>query len=188
VKKSLLLLLSLASCGYQWQTSERPTVSIPFIAGDDDGSLITEITHTLASSGLMRIVSQGGAYMLKVTIKDNANEIIGYRIDPQKVNQEVIEQLLATEGRKTTTLEFSLLQNNEIALGPYKVQASSEYDYVDQDSLPDLVFTTPDGSTQVSLPFSLGQLESMEAAQEAATRPLYTRLAQKIADVLSLNL
>ncbi len=83
------------------------------------------------------------------------------------------------------TIQASLFQGDEIAYGPYEITTEAEYDYVDGDSIQDLTFTNPSGQFVTVLPFSLGQLESVESAQEAAGRPLYSRLAQKIVDAIS---
>jgi hypothetical protein len=48
-----------------------------------------------------------------------------------------------------------------------------------------LTFINPAGTLVTVLPFSLGQLESVESAQEAAARPLYSRIAQKVVDAIS---
>ncbi len=72
--------------------------------------------------------------------------------------------------------------SDQIAYGPYAITASSDYDYIDGDSIQDLTFVDTQGVFTTVLPFSLGQLEPVESAQEAATQPLYRRLAQKIVD------
>ena len=56
------------------------------------------------------------------------------------------------------------------------------YDYVDRDSLKDLILDNTDLSysspvQQTVLVFSLGQLEPQEAALEAAAKPLYRKLS-----------
>lgn len=189
--KSFLLssLFLLGSCGYRWEPNypqaTRPSISIPFIAGDEEGTLTTEITHSLASSGIADVVSKGGDYRLQINIVNSGIDITGFRIDPQKIRGEVKHNLLACEGRKTLKIEASLYRGEELAYGPYKIYAAADYDYVDGDSIQDLTFVNPAGETVIVLPFSLGQLESSEAAQEAATRPLYARVAQKIVDAIS---
>lgn len=189
---SLLGALSLlSSCGYRWQPEYpygiRPTVTVPFVVGDEDGMLTAEIIRTLSASGLVDVRSFGGDYQLQVCIAGGGSENIGYRIDPQKVDGKVKKNLLACEGRRTMTITASLYQGDELAYGPYPITCDAEYDYVDGDSIQDLTFVKPSGKVVTVLPFSLGQLESVESAQEAATKPLYTRLAQKIVDAISLE-
>ncbi len=184
MKKSNLfsLLLSLSSCSYQWQPVERPAICVPFIQGDDDGTFTVEVMQSLASSGIK--VSANAHHRLEITLKGQTHENIGYRRDPQKVDGKVRKNLLAVEGRKTLSLEMALYQGEEKVFGPYLIEADVDYDYVDGDSLQDLTFTNSAGELVTVLPFSLGQLESIESAQEAANKPLYTRLAQKIVDAI----
>ena len=187
---NLLLSYSLLSgCAYRWQPEypqgARPTVTVPFAIGDEDGMLTAEIIGSLSASGLADVLSFGGDYQLQVTIIGEEGEKIGFRVDPQKVDGKVRKNLLASEGRRAMTLEAVLLYGGEVAYGPYRVTADAEYDYVDGDSIQDLTFTDPAGTLVTVLPFSLGQLESVESAQQAATKPLYRKLAQKIVDAIS---
>ncbi len=96
------------------------------------------------------------------------------------------KNLLASERRKTVTVQAALYesQSNEIVSGPFRIEAAVDFDYVDGDSIQDLVFVGPNGISQVVLPFSLGQLESSEAAEEAAMRPLNVQIATKIVDAI----
>jgi hypothetical protein len=165
--------------------AHRPTVTVPFVLGDEDGTLTAEIIRTLASSGLVDIVSFGGDYQLRAAVLGGSNESIGFREDRQKIDGKKRRSLLACEGRRTTTMEVSLMEGEKVICGPYQISGDAEYDYVDGDSIQDLTFTNPKGEFVTVLPFSLGQLESAEAAQEASGRPLYARLAQKITDAIS---
>jgi hypothetical protein len=187
---SLLLSSSLLTgCGYRWQPDfpdcTRPTLTVPFVRGDEDGTLTAEIIYSLSSSGLVNVCSKGGEYDLQVSVLGDTNEKIGFRVDPQKVDGEVRKNLLCSEERRVMTLEILLLKGTEVAYGPYQLSMGVDYDYVDGDSIQDLTFINPAGTVVTVLPFSLGQLESVESANQAATKPLYRRLAQKIVDVIS---
>ncbi len=189
-----LLLSSLilcTGCGYHWsaETLEgRPIrVTVPFISGDEQGILTSEIISALSSSGLVRISSTMPEYRLHVAILKQNNETIGFRRDLQKVRDGLHKNLLACEGRRVLETEVVLRQvdTGAVAWGPYRLSSDADYDYVDGDSIQDLTFTAPDGTPMIVLPFSLGQLESVESAQEAATQLLYRRLAKKIVDAFS---
>lgn len=187
---NLLALLSLlTACGYRWQPEYphaiRPSVTIPFIAGDEEGLLTTEIVSALSASGLVDVVSFGGDYQLNISILNSSTENIGYRVDPQKVDGKIRKNLLASEGRRTMTIEATLCKGDQISYGPYLIAADAEYDYVDGDSIQDLTFVNPAGTLVTVLPFSLGQLEPVESAQAAACKPLFNHLAQKIVDAIS---
>lgn len=182
------LEIFLTACSYQWQPDFpeglRPTVSIPFIQGDEDGTFTTEVIQAVSRSGLADVRSQG-EYTLKISIVGEGTEQIGYRIDPQKVKGKVRKNLLACEGRRSMIIDVGVYSGEKQVQGPYRLSAFAEYDYVDGDSIQDLTFVDPAGVVQTVLPFSLGQLESAEMAAWAATQPLYRRLAQKVVDTIS---
>lgn len=188
---SILLFILSCGCGYRWQPDYpegiRPRFTVPFVAGDESGCLTAEIARALSSSGSIDVVSSGGDYELQVSILNHGVENIGYREDPQKVDGKVRKNLLGCEGRKTLTLQAVVYRGTEAVYGPYQISSEAEYDYVDGDSIQDLTFVSPEGTVVTVLPFSLGQLESIEAAQEAATHPLYRRIAQKVVDAISSN-
>jgi len=185
-----LFCLVLAACGYRWQPEypdgQRPTLAVPFVIGDAEGNLTAELVRALSRSGLADIKNGTAHYRLEVKIQNGSIETVGYRRDRQIIKGESKKNLLASEGRRSMTVEAVLYhgKTDEVAYGPYVISADADYDYVDGDSLQDLAFTGSGGGQIIVLPFSLGQLESNEAAQEAAARPLYIQLAQKIVDVI----
>jgi hypothetical protein len=186
---SLFLLLS--GCGYRWHydypEGTRPTLMVPFIAGDEEALLTMEIISYVDASGIVDIVPKRGDYRLEVKLLGGANSQIGYRRDPQQINGQTKKNLLASEGRRTMSVEARLYRGSteELAFGPYSLTADADYDYVDGDSFRDLTFISSSGVLVEVLPFSLGQLESIESAQEAVQRALYRRISQKIVDVIS---
>lgn len=181
----------LTACAYRWQPEfpevARPTVTVPYVEGDEEGLLTAEIIEALSSSGIVDVLHERGDYRLQIAIVASSNETVGYRRDPQKVDGKVKKNLLACEGRRGIFVEATLYKSStdEIAFGPYRIATDSDYDYVDGDSVQDLTFVGSKGALITVLPFSLGQLESVESAQEAALKPLYRRLAQKIVDAIA---
>ena len=123
-------------------------------------------------------------YRIQAAIVQAENQTVGYRRDRQKVSGESKKNLIASEGRKVLVVEASLYEKEELIYGPVRIEADAVYDYVDGDSIQDLTFINPKGDLIVALPFSLGQLEPVDAAEEAAMRPLNARMARKIIDVL----
>lgn len=187
----LLMLFSLTGCGYRWHydypEGVRPTVNVPLIYKDEDAGLTSEIISCLNSSGVIQVVPRNGDYRMDVKIVSQHHDQIGYRRDPQIIRGQVTSNLVASEERQTLEVTVTLFhrQTEEIAYGPYSLSASADYDYVDGDSYEDLTFTKPNQVRVEVLPFSLGQLESVEAAREAASSPLFRQLAKKIVDVIS---
>jgi hypothetical protein len=160
-------------------------LSIPFVEGDEDGTLTTEIIAAVSASGLADVRSYGGEYSLQVCLVGEETDKIGFRVDPQKVDGKVRKNLLTVEGRRTMTIEASICSKGEIVHGPYRISADADYDYLDGDSIQDLTFINSNGELVTVLPFSLGQLEPQESAALASTRSLYRKLAQKVVDAIS---
>ncbi len=181
------LLLMLTGCGYLWECErERPTISVPYVIGDGDGSLTGEIITVLAASGIGDVRQWNARYRLEVGITAGEGQTIGYRRDRQQISGESQKNLVASEKRRTMIVQAALYESdsNKIIQGPFQIEAYTDFDYVDGDSIQDLVFIAPNGKRQVALPFSLGQLESIESAEEAAMKPLHSQIAKKIVSTL----
>lgn len=168
-------LLALSSCYYhfgQSDLSERyRTISIPYIEGDDEGELTAELIHTIASEGGLRYLPAGGELVLKIKLIESYDENIGFRYDRHK-DGTIKKGLIPTETRLNLTAEVFLLEasSDSILRGPTLIRASIDFDhdyYYDRNSVN---------------VFSLGQLNDIDEAQEAAMRPLHRRLAEKIGD------
>lgn len=180
----------LAGCGYRWQSEGfldlPPTISVPYVLGDADGSLTAEIIRAITISGVGEVRQWKSQYRLEVAIAAAEGQTVGYRRDRQQISGESQKNLVASERRKAMTVQASLYESEsgKLAYGPFRIESYVDFDYVDGDSIQDLVFIGPNGMRQVVLPFSLGQLESSEAAEEAAMRPLNAQIAKKIVDAI----
>ena len=189
-RASLFLLFFLGSCGYQWipnlPDGQIPTVVIPYALGDDDGTFTGELIRTLTASGIANVQPLEASYLLKVDLVDGSNKTVGFRKSKQKVSGKVSKNLVATEGRRQLSARVTLYKkdSNTIVKGPYLITATADYDYIDGDSIQDLAFSNSRGERTTALAFSLGQLEPIDSAQEAASRPLHERLAKKITDTI----
>lgn len=182
LKIILSLLPLLNSCGYRWTSSDaEKSIAVPYVSGDEDGSFSSELIRCFCNEG--SYVREKAPYRLQVAIVQTQNEAISYRIDPQKIQGKIKKQIVADQNRKTVSAEFSLFEGEKLIFGPHRVSASADYDYYDGDSYQDLSFEY-DGKRLTALAFSLGQLESSETAQEAASTPLYKLLSKKIVDCI----
>ena len=194
--KFLFLAIALlhSSCSYRWNglnnDSNIPILSIPYIEGDEDGSFTSELVRTITSLGIAKVQKFNQTYTLKVLIQDTGTQTIGYRWDKQKVSGELKDNIVDCEARRSLKAEVSLIdpQNLKVLMGPFTVETTADYDYVDGDCIHDLQFTNSYGIKTLVLPFSLGQLEPKESALEASTKPLSKKLSQKIADCLFTNM
>jgi hypothetical protein len=184
----LLVGFFFTGCGYHSTISSnnQPTISIPYIPGDTDGTLTAELVKKISSSGLFSYRTKNSNYILSVGIIQTQQEQIGYRRDRNKENQ-ILKNISPVEGRLKIQANVSIIDDltSKIVWGPRKFQAEVDFDYVNQESLNDLSFINQDGVRQTILSFSLGQVESVGSAQDTALQPLYRQLSQKIVDVIS---
>lgn len=184
----LLAISLLTGCGYRIkQNSEQTTVSIPFVKGDHEGQLVAELSRQLASSGHYTYVKEGGEYLLKVVILDDHSNRIGFRYDQSQFSGEVKKNLMADENRRQIEADVTLFRadTEEAIFGPVKVSAYSDFDYVYINSLETLSFINAQGQREKVLTFSLGQLDSVEGAQDDALFAIYRSLAGKIVESMA---
>lgn len=185
-----VVVFLFCSCGYRWNPEQSPVkIVVPYVVGDDDGTLTAQVIRTITATGSAIVLKEKGDYLLKICVANDQNQTVGYRRDKQKVRGKISKNIVSCEGRRTLTVNAVLYREatDTIVAGPFVITADSDYDYVDGDSIQDLAFVNSNGVFTTVLPFSLGQLESIEAAQEATSRNLYEKLAQKIADVVFSN-
>ena len=189
MRRLLSLILVLSSCGYKTaDPEEKTTIAVPYVKGDVEGQLTGAIVRQLNESGLYEYVHNEGDYELKIDLATDRNDTIGYKYNRSEKKGKIEHNLMATENRRTLTAEIQLLRGEEVVVGPVSVSTSTDYDYIDINSLKELTFTTPQGKRGKTIRLSLGQLDSIEGAQDAALHPLYNQLAQKIVDVLQRSI
>ncbi len=182
-----LLLLILPSCGYHTIASDdKPTLSIPYVRGDDEGFLTNAVILEMNRTGLYDYVNSGGELILKIALVGNNEEVIGYRYNRSEKKADIEKNLLATEKRRHAAAEVTLYRASEDVpiLGPIVVTSSAEYDFIDASTIRELAFVSPSGKLQKVIDFSEGQLDSVEGAQDNVLTPLYDDLAKKIAAVV----
>lgn len=185
-----IFLICLSSCGYQFQNADdRLTLSIPYVKGDQEGQLTNELIRQFAYSGFYDYVKADGNLILKVSILGDTTEKIGFRFDRNEFTGQLETNLQPTEDRRTVTAQVVLVNSatGEEIIGPYLVSAYSDYDYTDINSIRSLSFFTPSGRRETVLNFSLGQVDSIEGAQDDAVVPLYRHLAKKIVDGINIS-
>ncbi len=182
------LVFALLGCGYHVDDrDDGPTLSVPYFKGDKDGTLTDAVIKGLVSSGEFNYATGGGALVLEGKVISDTSHHIGYQYDRHPVSGERIHRLIPNEGRRTITVELTLVdsQTQKVVHGPIKVSASSDYDFVDSDSLQDTSFINPAGARTSVLFFSLGQLDSVDGAKKSAATPIHARLARKIVEGLA---
>ena len=181
MKRWVLALALLSSCGYQFVSSAKDPISlsIPFIAGDPEALLQTELTRSLASTGGFTVKPSGGEYTLVVSLEEDEDERVGFRYDRDNTEGTLEKNLLGVENRRHVKAKVSLIKasTGEELITDEAVKAFVVYDYTDPGSPRDLVFS----EKQSVMQFSLGQLDSYEGAFDSSSKPVFMQLAKSIA-------
>ncbi|PCI95312.1 hypothetical protein COB11_02525 [Candidatus Aerophobetes bacterium] len=181
-----LLIFLLTSCGYRVSNTslykERQTLGIPFIQGDLDGRLTSSLIRSISSSTGLKYVQSDPDVILKAEITSKVFHTIGYQYDVRDSNEDLINRLVPNEGRWVVKVKLQLIDaySNEVLHGPFEVEASSDFDFVNFDAFHDLTFVDQAGATRSVLQFSLGQLDAREGATDTALIVAYKNLATKI--------
>lgn len=168
----------LSGCHYhfgQGVLSEKyETVSVPYIEGDGKGDLTAEVIKRLEKSGAFHYASSGGDLLLKVTVKGDDDDDVGFRY-VRKKDGAIRKVIVPTETRRKVKAEVILQEGatGMIVHGPTEVVASIDFDH-------DFYYTRHEANI-----FSLGQLNDYDVAEDLVQRPLNKRLAQKIVDEIT---
>lgn len=188
IRAFFAISILLSACGYHVENANAEagpiTISVPYIKGDPDGMLGSELVHVLSSSGQFDCIQTGGMLILEAAIIAEGDDRIGFRFDRDPTSGALRDNIVGTENRLTISAEVKLIDayTNEVVIGPQIVKAYADYDYVDSNSIRDLTFFTPNGTSEKVLDFSLGQLDSFEGAHDDSLAVIYRHLAQKIVD------
>lgn len=173
------ILALLCSCAYQLGQGgglpcQYSTISVPYVIGDQEGSLTSAIVKEIVRSGAFEYRNCSGALTLNVTIIDLGEENIGFRYDRKK-RGKLTKDIIPTETRMTIIVEVTVTEAASCCtvLGPVRLSASVDYDHD--------YYSSRDG---VNI-FSLGQLSDLDEAYDAAQEPLFRAIAQKIVDYVS---
>lgn len=179
IKKSLWLFLlivgcCLSGCHYQFGQGELSrsyrTISVPYIEGDQKGELTTEVVKQLSLSGAFHYVNGCSDLVLKIKLIELRDENIGFRYDRKK-RGKLRKSIIPTETRISALVEVLVVDaGGQTIRGPTRMTASADFDH------------TYYSSRHAVNIFSLGQLNDLDAAHDAAMRPLNRHLAERIVD------
>ena len=178
-KVALLLLLTLTGCaGYQVGTGgsleEYCTICVPYIEGDHNGTLTSQVVREISTSSPLRYTRTGGQLVLNVCFLDLREENIGFRYDRDK-GTNTTDNVIPAETRYTAMVEVTVSDQRTGCdiVGPDKMSVSVDFDHD---------YYSNHGGVNVS---SLGQLNDLDLAHEVARRPLYRVLARRIVEHIS---
>ncbi len=185
-----LCLLLVSGCAYHFdrggEEERTVSISVPYIKGDLEGYLNSALVKALTDSGRFDCVQNGGELILEASIIGDGDDRIGYRFDRDPESGKLRDNIVGTENRRSIQAVVSLIDacTHTTVLGPHAVKTHADYDYVDSNSIRDLVFFNTDGVPEKILDFSLGQLDSVVGAHDDASPVIYRYLAQKIVEGL----
>lgn len=169
------LLLFHASCGYRFGKGEKlaeyQSITIPYVAGDDDGLFTADLIRRFSESGTLCVSNSCGELILEVSLCEPEDENIGF-IYARKEDGRLTKKVVSHEGRVRLLAEVTVREasTGSCILGPCRIDSWIDFDF------------EPDLSTFEDHEFSLGQLEMHPLALDAAMVPLYDKLTQKIVD------
>ena len=164
--------------------SDSRTISVSYLTGDDKGLLTDAVIKALSLSGSFKYVCNNGDYTLKGEVIESKIQQTGYEYDKTITTGERINRLIPNEGRAEKAALISLIDTSsgKTVYGPFSVKASSDFDFVNTDSVQSTSFLDVAGNRQSVLFFSLGQLDSEEGAQDISSEAVNKNLSKKIAE------
>lgn len=178
VSVSIILVLSLSSCGYKslaqhHALSSYSTISIPYVDGDRDGELTSILTQTLVSAGGFKYQTDDGDLVLKVKILDKKVEDVGYDRFYGS-NGQLTRSITPNERRLSLLVEITVIDGctQTVLLGPEKLSTSVKYDF------------DPEFSEDNLVSYSLAQYNFSESAERMAFVPLNQQIAQIVTNYL----
>jgi len=180
----LILLLSLtiltSSCGWhlanEGSEKHRSAIAIPYVHGDGDGMMTQELVHHVERQGTFSYVQNDAPLELKVELLDSESSNIGFRYDPEKL-QNGKHKIIPSEVRRKILARVSVIDTatQKVLLGPAHILGSVDFDH-QYYNLSHNINT-----------FSLGQLTDIDTTYDVVEIPLYRNLAKNIAVYLENN-
>lgn len=173
----VFIALTAASCQYHFGRGELSesysTISVPYVQGDQKGELTAEIIKKVTSSGAFRYVNEGGDLILKVKLLGVEEENIDYCYDRKRSGKRK-KSIIPIETRVNAIAEVHLVNGatGRTIREPVRISANTEFDHTYYATRNDINI------------FSLGQINDIDAAREAAMHPLNRNLAESIVDYL----
>ncbi len=170
-----LIILLLSGCGYRFGKgeliAEYQSITIPYVAGDDDGFFSAELIRRFSETGTLCLSNCNGELILDVCLFEPDDENIGY-IYARNEDEELTKKVVSHEGRLSISAKVTVREaaTGACLLGPCEIDSFLDFDF------------EPDLATFEDHEFALGQLEMHPLAIDAAMQSLYERLAQKIVD------
>lgn len=151
------------------------TFTVPYVIGDADGILTADIIKQMGLCSGLQYQRCEGDIVISVELEEIDDQNIGFRYDRNR-NGRILKSksIIPTETRTTIWAKVKVVDGNSgvVLLEPVLISASVDFDHDYYSS-----------RNEINI-FSLGQLNDYDVAHDAAYRPLFSALAQKIVDYL----
>ncbi|MEC7839630.1 MAG: hypothetical protein VX777_06290 [Chlamydiota bacterium] len=150
------------------------TISVPYVVGDEDGSLTAAIVSEIEKNGGLAYSNGAGQLKLTVKIVDLRDQNIGFRYDRDS-RDRLTDSIIPTETRLTAAAEICLIEclTGKVLIGPLIISANVDFDHD--------FYSSRNG---INI-FSLGQLTDIDAARDSVKVPLNETLAKKIVEYIN---
>jgi len=171
-----LLLLFCSSCGYRFTNQASPLrgkeIGVPYVIGDRDGYITSELIHALTASGY-QYDRYGGDVVLRVEVLEVVEDDIGFRFE-RKEDDKIERSIISSEERLKAIVQVAVVDSVQCrdVIEPFIITADVEFDHE--------YYSSPNDINERSL----GQLTDIDGARDAARRPLARTIAQRIVDYL----
>lgn len=182
------LYLLLTACSYHTvNVDDKPLVGVPFIQGDLDGGFTQIFTQHLSASSIAEYANRHYRYEVRIVMDSKEPERIGFKYD-RKPDGTLKSNLIGTETRKKIKASVEVFDQiyEKTIWGPVEFDSFSDFDYVDSDNVYEMSFINQYGVREQVFSYSLGQLNTIEGAQDSASYMVYRLLSKKIVDELGL--
>ena len=185
-------LVLLTSCGYHvigFKQTSTVAVAVPYVQGDFKGFFTEELVRALGVASNLQFDTHADKQLIVKIVDENSHKI-GYRYD-RELDGKLKKNLLPIENRQKIKLKIEIVNKKDQKnyFGPFEFSDDIDFDYVKEDSLRDLSFIDPiTGQRRTALAFSLGQLESISSAEDAAKIALYQQAAKRLVELLDSKL
>jgi len=187
--KAVLALILLTGCGYQVGVAPPVTFQIGSIPGDHDRSFQSELIAAIAASSGFQYMPFGADIEINMTVDRLKTEHHDYRYQTEDGSGAVIDRLSPIGAKHQAVVTCQVLRRSSgqplLTAQPFRQELN--FDFVDFRSYQDLAFNEFSGQQATTLQYSLGQLGAEDDAAKSALRPLFKKVAEKVASYLLIN-
>ncbi|MCH9632325.1 MAG: hypothetical protein S4CHLAM6_06570 [Chlamydiae bacterium] len=174
----LAIVFFCQGCGYRSTAyhnalSSYKTITVPYVEGDAEGQITSQVIQSLSQSGAWKYQTFDAELILKVKILGTKAEDVGYNRFFGSDNQ--VERWMVPNERLLSILsEVTVIdmKTQKVVLGPKKLSTSVKFDF------------DPEFNEDNLVGFSLAQYNFVENAQRSAHKPLNEDIAKTIVDYL----